>query len=111
MQVVTSSLDSSTLISDGSPKPSSSCCQSPFHWWGGIWLVWLLGYNLSVAVAVGFIALAGVAAEMGVVMLIYLDHAWDAIKAKRASTGDKPTVTDLYSSDGRCGGAACGQKS
>lgn len=68
----------------------------PFSLVGGIWLIWLLGYNLSVAVAVGFIALAGVAAETGVVMLIYLDHAWDAIKAKRASTGDRPTVTDLY---------------
>jgi Cu(I)/Ag(I) efflux system membrane protein CusA/SilA len=68
----------------------------PFSLVGGIWLIWLLGYNLSVAVAVGFIALAGVAAETGVVMLIYLDHAWDAIKAKRAFTGDKPTVTDLY---------------
>ena len=68
----------------------------PFSLVGGIWLIWLLGYNLSVAIAVGFIALAGVAAETGVVMLIYLDHAWDAIKAKRASTGDKPTVTDLY---------------
>ena len=47
----------------------------PFSLVGGIWLIWLLGYNLSVAVAVGFIALAGVAAETGVVMLIYLDHA------------------------------------
>jgi Cu(I)/Ag(I) efflux system membrane protein CusA/SilA len=68
----------------------------PFSLVGGIWLIWLLGYNLSVAVAVGFIALAGVAAETGVVMLIYLDHAWDAIKAKRANTGAKPTVADLY---------------
>jgi Cu(I)/Ag(I) efflux system membrane protein CusA/SilA len=47
----------------------------PFALVGGIWLMWLLGYNTSVAVAVGFIALAGVAAETGVVMLIYLDHA------------------------------------
>jgi Cu(I)/Ag(I) efflux system membrane protein CusA/SilA len=68
----------------------------PFSLVGGVWLIWLLGYNLSVAVAVGFIALAGVAAETGVVMLIYLDHAWDAIKAKRATTGGKPTVADLY---------------
>ena len=68
----------------------------PFSLVGGIWLIWLLGYNLSVAVAVGFIALAGVAAETGVVMLIYLDHAWGAIKAKRAATGGKPTVADLY---------------
>jgi Cu(I)/Ag(I) efflux system membrane protein CusA/SilA len=52
---------------------------------GGLWLIWLLGYNLSVAVAVGFIALAGVAAEFGVVMLIYLRHALD----KRVAAGDK----------------------
>ncbi len=51
----------------------------PFALVGGVWLMWLLGYNLSVAVAVGFIALAGVAAETGVIMLIYLDHAWEAI--------------------------------
>ena len=56
----------------------------------------MLDYNLSVAVAVGFIALAGVAAETGVVMLIYLDHAWEAIKAKRAAEGVKPTAADLY---------------
>ena len=47
----------------------------PFALTGGIWLVYLLGYNLSVAVAVGFIALAGLAAEFGVVMLVYLKHA------------------------------------
>jgi Cu(I)/Ag(I) efflux system membrane protein CusA/SilA len=45
----------------------------PFALVGGAWLMWWLGYNMSVAVAVGFIALAGVAAETGVVMLIYLD--------------------------------------
>jgi Cu(I)/Ag(I) efflux system membrane protein CusA/SilA len=50
----------------------------PFALVGGVWLMWALGYNLSVAAAVGFIALAGVAAETGVVMLIYLDHAWQA---------------------------------
>lgn len=50
----------------------------PFALAGGIWFVWALGYNWSVAVAIGFIALAGVAAETGVVMLIYLDHAWQA---------------------------------
>ena len=49
----------------------------PFALVGGLWLIWVLGYNLSVAVAVGFIALAGVAAEFGVVMLIYLRHALD----------------------------------
>ena len=53
----------------------------PFALVGGVWLLWLLGYNLSVAVAVGFIALAGVAAETGVVMLIYLEHAWQEKQA------------------------------
>ncbi|MGQ0563191.1 MAG: efflux RND transporter permease subunit [Gemmatimonadota bacterium] len=48
----------------------------PFALVGGVWLMWLLGYNLSVATAIGFIALAGVAAETGVIMLIYLDHAY-----------------------------------
>ncbi|MCC6788340.1 MAG: efflux RND transporter permease subunit [Hyphomonadaceae bacterium] len=47
----------------------------PFALTGGIWLVYLLGYNFSVAVAVGFIALAGLAAEFGVVMLVYLKNA------------------------------------
>jgi Cu(I)/Ag(I) efflux system membrane protein CusA/SilA len=48
----------------------------PFALVGGIWFIWALGYNWSVAVAIGFIALAGVAAETGVVMLVYLDHSW-----------------------------------
>ena len=68
----------------------------PFALVGGVWLMWLLGYNLSVAVAVGFIALAGVAAETGVVMLIYLDHAWQATQARCRSAGQKPGVADLY---------------
>ena len=50
---------------------------------GGFWLVYLLGYELSVAVAVGFIALAGVAAEFGVVMMVYLD---EAVKRHRPET-------------------------
>ena len=68
----------------------------PFALVGGVWLMWLLGYNLSVAVAVGFIALAGVAAETGVIMLIYLDHAWEALKAKRRTENQAPTLLDLY---------------
>jgi Cu(I)/Ag(I) efflux system membrane protein CusA/SilA len=68
----------------------------PFALVGGIWLMWLLDYNLSVAVAVGFIALAGVAAETGVIMLIYLDHAWEAVKAKCLAAGRAPNVDDLY---------------
>ncbi|HEX5802938.1 MAG TPA: efflux RND transporter permease subunit, partial [Azospira sp.] len=68
----------------------------PFALVGGVWLMWALGYNLSVAVAVGFIALAGVAAETGVVMLIYLDHAWEALKAQRRNEGKTPGLADLY---------------
>jgi len=68
----------------------------PFALVGGIWLMWLLDYNLSVAVAVGFIALAGVAAETGVIMLIYLDHAWEATRAKCLASGRTPGPADLY---------------
>jgi len=64
----------------------------PFALVGGIWLLWMLGYNWSVAVAIGFVALAGVAAETGVIMLIYLDHAWNA----RLASGEHPTTRDLY---------------
>ena len=68
----------------------------PFSLVGGIWLMYLLDYNLSVAVAVGFIALAGVAAETGVVMLIYLDQACTAMMAKRHAARQQCTVADLY---------------
>ena len=54
----------------------------PFSLTGGLWLMYLLGYNMSVAVGVGFIALAGVAAETGVVMLIYLDISYRKFKEK-----------------------------
>jgi copper/silver efflux system protein len=64
----------------------------PFALTGGLWLTWYLGFNLSVAVAVGFIALAGVAAETGVVMLVYLDGAWSALRQRSAA----PTLVDLY---------------
>jgi Cu(I)/Ag(I) efflux system membrane protein CusA/SilA len=53
---------------------------------------------MSVAVAVGFIALAGVAAETGVVMLIYLDNAWRERQEKRAAEGRTATASDLYES-------------
>jgi Cu(I)/Ag(I) efflux system membrane protein CusA/SilA len=68
----------------------------PFSLVGGIWLMYLLGYNMSVAVAVGFIALAGVAAETGVVMLIYLEQAWERVKSGCAVAGRAPTESDLY---------------
>jgi Cu(I)/Ag(I) efflux system membrane protein CusA/SilA len=69
----------------------------PFALVGGVWLMWALDYNMSVAVAVGFIALAGVAAETGVIMLIYLDHAWEDVRSKRLAQGQTPTLPDLYS--------------
>jgi Cu(I)/Ag(I) efflux system membrane protein CusA/SilA len=69
----------------------------PFALVGGVWLMWWLGYNLSVAVAVGFIALAGVAAETGVVMLIYLDHAWTEARERCRGEGRLPGPADLYS--------------
>jgi AcrB/AcrD/AcrF family len=68
----------------------------PFALVGGFWLMWWLGFNLSVAVAVGFIALAGVAAETGVVMLIYLDSAMKELKERRAEEGRPFTRDDLY---------------
>jgi copper/silver efflux system protein len=68
----------------------------PFALVGGLWLMWWLGFNLSVAVAVGFIALAGVAAETGVVMLIYLEHAYAELQEQRAKEGRPFTREDLY---------------
>lgn len=62
----------------------------PFALAGGIWLLWLLDYHLSVAGGVGFIALAGVSAEFGVIMLLYLKHAWD----ERLANGNA-SETDL----------------
>ncbi|MFA6488996.1 MAG: efflux RND transporter permease subunit, partial [Sideroxydans sp.] len=68
----------------------------PFALVGGVWLLWLLDYNLSVAVAVGFIALAGVAAETGVVMLIYLEKAWQEVQKQCAAENRTPAASDLY---------------
>lgn len=67
----------------------------PFALVGGVWLMWWLGFNTSVAVAVGFIALAGVAAETGVIMLIYLDHALSEAKARCEAEGREFSAADL----------------
>ncbi|MBX5004313.1 efflux RND transporter permease subunit [Rhizobium lentis] len=67
----------------------------PFALVGGIWLMWWLGFNASVAVAVGFIALAGVAAETGVIMLIYLDQALKERRSICATEGRDFTKADL----------------
>ncbi len=68
----------------------------PFALVGGLWLVWYLGFNLSVAVAVGFIALAGVAAETGVIMLIYLENAWKEHRDLASREGRTATRADLH---------------
>jgi Cu(I)/Ag(I) efflux system membrane protein CusA/SilA len=67
----------------------------PFALVGGVWLLWWQGFNMSVAVAVGFIALAGVAAETGVIMLIYLDQALKEVRARCAAQGRAFTRADL----------------
>ncbi len=69
---------------------------APFALVGGVGLLYLLGYNLSVAAVVGFIALLGVAAETAVVMLVYLEQAWDAARARCAARGAAPSTADLY---------------
>ncbi|MEJ2765108.1 efflux RND transporter permease subunit [Photobacterium sp. MCCC 1A19761] len=62
---------------------------------GGLWLMHGLGYNFSIAVGVGFIALAGVAVEIGVIMLVYLNQAWTAHKADREQHGQPLEKQDL----------------
>ncbi len=62
---------------------------------GGIWLLYLLGYDLSVAVAVGFIALAGVAVEIGVVMLVYLNQAYAKVCEQAQARGQSVQEVDL----------------
>jgi Cu/Ag efflux pump CusA len=68
----------------------------PFALVGGIWMMWWLGFNTSVAVAVGFIALAGVAAETGVIMLIYLENAWNEAKEQAEHHRRLLTKADLH---------------
>ena len=68
----------------------------PFALVGGVWLMWWLGFNISVAVAVGFIALAGVAAETGVVMLIYLEQALAEVRDKCVRESRSLTRADLH---------------
>ena len=72
----------------------------PFALIGGVWCLFLFDFNMSVAVAVGFIALAGLAAETGIVMLVYLDEVYKRRKAE----GRLRTLSDLY--DGIVEGAA-----
>ena len=66
----------------------------PFSLTGGLWLMYILGYNMSVAVGVGFIALAGVAAETGVVMLIYLDISYKDFKERYGESFNKKHLNE-----------------
>ena len=72
----------------------------PFALVGGIWLLAGLDYNMSIAVGVGFIALAGVAAETGVIMLLYLDQAWNEARSKCSAEGRSLCRADLYAAVG-----------
>lgn len=65
---------------------------------GGLWLMYYLGYNFSIAVGVGFIALAGVAVEIGVIMLVYLNQAWHYTKLDAQEQSKSLNVDDLSSS-------------
>ena len=62
---------------------------------GSIWLMYLQGFNFSIAVGVGFIALAGVAVEIGVIMLVYLNQAYHALLADNAEQGKATTKADI----------------
>jgi Cu(I)/Ag(I) efflux system membrane protein CusA/SilA len=66
----------------------------PFALVGGFWLIYLLGYNMSVAVGVGFIALAGLATETGIVMLVYLDEVFK----RKTKEGQMKSINDLQES-------------
>lgn len=68
----------------------------PFALIGGVWLLWLLGYNLSVAGAVGFIALAGVAAEFGVIMVLYLNQALDKYRRQDPEGGNRMIMRAIH---------------
>jgi Cu(I)/Ag(I) efflux system membrane protein CusA/SilA len=67
----------------------------PLSMVGSIWLMYIEGFNFSVAVGVGFIALAGVAVEIGVIMLVYLNQEYQALIEKCKSEGVKPTINML----------------
>ena len=66
-------------------------CTLPFSLVGGLWFTYILGFNFSVAVAVGFLALGGVAAEFGVIMVLYLKQAW----MRRIAGGETPSTASL----------------
>ncbi|MGJ8647669.1 MAG: efflux RND transporter permease subunit [Marinomonas colpomeniae] len=68
----------------------------PFAMVGSIWLMYLSGFNFSVAVGVGFIALAGVAVEIGVIMLVYLNQSWNETQRECAEKGVSPQIETLY---------------
>ena len=78
----------------------------PFALTGGIWFLYLMNYNLFIATGVGFVALAGVAAEFGVVILIYLKQDLDA----RCLDGRRPTLGNCWMRYGKVPCCACGRR-
>jgi len=68
----------------------------PFSIVGGVWFLWALDYNLSVAVAVGFIGLVGMATSTGIVMLVYIDNAWRDVRERARAAGRLPTADELH---------------
>jgi Cu(I)/Ag(I) efflux system membrane protein CusA/SilA len=68
----------------------------PFALTGGVWFLYAMGYNLSIATGVGFIALAGVAAEFGVIMLLYLKNVWTArqVAGQASETGLQDAIRE-----------------
>lgn len=68
----------------------------PFSLIGGVWLLWLLEYNLSVAGAVGFIALAGVSAEFGVIMVLYLNQALDKYRTRDGDSENSVLIKAIH---------------
>ena len=81
----------------------------PFALTGGVYLLWLLGYNFSVAVWVGFIALFGTAVQTGVVMVIYLEEAVERKRQRARRRADARGACATRSSKARCCG--CGRRS
>ena len=81
----------------------------PFALTGGVYLLWLLGYNFSVAVWVGFIALFGTAVQTGVVMVIYLEEAVERRSARRSAARSRARRSATRSWKARCCG--CGRRS
>jgi Cu(I)/Ag(I) efflux system membrane protein CusA/SilA len=75
------------LVFRSAARPPIIMLSLPLALVGGLWLIWALGHAVSIASVIGFIALAGVAAEFGIIMLLYLRHAWERRLARSGGRG------------------------